>query len=115
MRKIHDQTAHPYFEWTELRLLVSGNRTIYGKQGLDCIPDLLTQVMGESGANLELLFFQSNSEGALIDRLEKAREEQVLGKCRRIYPYFFGACGLFGLDRYSLRGSTSFKYFSSNR
>ncbi len=52
---------------------------IYGKQGLDCIPDLLTQVMGESGANLELLFFQSNSEGALIDRLEKAREEQVLG------------------------------------
>ena len=43
------------------------------------MPELLSQVMGEMGGEVALEHFQSNSEGALIDRLEQAREQGVDG------------------------------------
>lgn len=52
---------------------------IYGSQGMDALPGLLDQIMGTDAERMELDFFQSNSEGALIDRLEQAREEGVHG------------------------------------
>jgi len=52
---------------------------IYGSQGLDSLPGLLTEIMGEAAQGLELLFHQSNFEGNLIDRLEKARREGLDG------------------------------------
>jgi len=52
---------------------------IYGSQGLDSLPKLLKQLMGEAAEGIELLFHQSNFEGNLIDRLEKARREGLDG------------------------------------
>ncbi|MEZ7195580.1 type II 3-dehydroquinate dehydratase [Pseudodesulfovibrio karagichevae] len=52
---------------------------IYGSRTMDDMPELLSQVMGGKGAEVALEHFQSNSEGALIDRLEQAREEGVDG------------------------------------
>jgi len=52
---------------------------IYGSQGLDSLPGLLKEVMGEAAEGIELLFHQSNFEGNLIDRLEKARKEGLDG------------------------------------
>ena len=52
---------------------------IYGTQGLDLIPAMVQQLLGERAAEVELSFFQSNGEGRLIDRLERAREEGVHG------------------------------------
>ena len=50
---------------------------IYGSQGLDAIPGLVRDLVGEDTVRLE--FFQSNHEGALIDRLERARAEGMDG------------------------------------
>jgi 3-dehydroquinate dehydratase-2 len=52
---------------------------IYGTQGLDGLPELLKQLMGEAADGIELLFHQSNFEGNLIDRLEKAKREGLDG------------------------------------
>lgn len=52
---------------------------IYGSQTMDDMPELLRQVMGERSADVQLSHFQSNSEGALIDRLEEARQDGVDG------------------------------------
>ncbi|MBN2141332.1 MAG: 3-dehydroquinate dehydratase [Desulfovibrionaceae bacterium] len=52
---------------------------IYGSQTLDELPGLLAGLMGKDAAGVALEFFQSNSEGALIDRLEKAREDKTDG------------------------------------
>jgi 3-dehydroquinate dehydratase-2 len=52
---------------------------IYGSQGLDAIPDLVRQVMGGEADRIRLDFFQSNSEGAMIDRLEQAWEQGMHG------------------------------------
>jgi 3-dehydroquinate dehydratase-2 len=52
---------------------------IYGSQGLDSLPGLLTEIMGEAAQGLEILFHQSNFEGNLIDRLEKAKREGLDG------------------------------------
>lgn len=51
---------------------------IYGHDGMDCVPEQVQSLLGHT-ARVELEFFQSNSEGALIDRLEAAREAQVDG------------------------------------
>ncbi len=47
---------------------------IYGSRGMDDLSKMLKDIMGSKAAEVELDFFQSNSEGALIDRLEKTRE-----------------------------------------
>ena len=52
---------------------------IYGTRGLDELPGLVAQVLGPAASGVELTFFQANGEGALIDRLEQAREEGVAG------------------------------------
>ena len=52
---------------------------IYGSQGLDLIPAMVQQLLGAHVHEVALSFFQSNSEGELIDRLEQAREEGVHG------------------------------------
>ena len=52
---------------------------IYGTKGLDAIPDLVRKVMGAEFDKIELSFFQSNSEGTLIDRMELAKRDNVSG------------------------------------
>jgi 3-dehydroquinate dehydratase-2 len=52
---------------------------IYGTKGLDELPSLLKTLMGSQAEEVELDFFQANGEGELIDRLEKAREQEVQG------------------------------------
>jgi 3-dehydroquinate dehydratase-2 len=52
---------------------------IYGGRALSDIPALVENLLGERNAKLRLLFFQSNSEGELINRLEKARTEGIHG------------------------------------
>ncbi|MHC1751471.1 type II 3-dehydroquinate dehydratase [Humidesulfovibrio sp.] len=52
---------------------------IYGSTGLDSLPELLNPILGGKAAEVELVFFQSNHEGALIDRLEQARAEGLAG------------------------------------
>ena len=52
---------------------------IYGSQSMEDMPEMLRRLMGEKADEIELAYYQSNSEGALIDRLEKAREEGVEG------------------------------------
>lgn len=53
---------------------------IYGSEGMDGVPGLVEKLLGRDKAgNVALDFFQSNSEGELIDRLERARSEGVDG------------------------------------
>ena len=52
---------------------------IYGTLTLESIPGLVGQLMGRAADAIALDFFQSNSEGALIDRLEQARAKGVHG------------------------------------
>ena len=50
---------------------------LYGHAGMDAVPRLVRELLGEHSHRLE--YFQSNSEGALIDRLEQARAQGVHG------------------------------------
>lgn len=52
---------------------------IYGSVGLDSLPEMLQGLLGDKADEVELLFHQSNFEGNLIDRLEKARREGLDG------------------------------------
>jgi 3-dehydroquinate dehydratase-2 len=52
---------------------------IYGSTGMDALPGMLKRLMGEQAEALELEYFHSNSEGALIDRLELARQDGTVG------------------------------------
>ncbi|WP_022662854.1 type II 3-dehydroquinate dehydratase [Paucidesulfovibrio longus] len=52
---------------------------IYGDKGMADVPVLVRDLLGERADEVELEFFQSNSEGGLIDRLEKARADGVHG------------------------------------
>jgi len=52
---------------------------IYGSVGLEVLPEMLKPLLGEAAGEVELLFHQSNFEGNLIDRLEKARREGLDG------------------------------------
>ncbi len=52
---------------------------IYGSKTMDDMPELLAQVMGDKAESIAVSHFQSNSEGALIDRLEQARVDGVDG------------------------------------
>lgn len=49
---------------------------IYGSRGMDALPDLVYTLLGTRMDEVTLSFFQSNHEGALIDRLEQARRER---------------------------------------
>ena len=53
---------------------------IYGTEGMDAVPGLVESLLGkERAGSVSLDFFQSNSEGGIIDRLEQAREQGVDG------------------------------------
>ncbi len=52
---------------------------IYGSAGMDAVPGLVSRLLGERAGRVKLAFFQSNGEGALIDRLEQARAEGTHG------------------------------------
>ncbi|WP_290923110.1 type II 3-dehydroquinate dehydratase [Halodesulfovibrio sp.] len=52
---------------------------IYGNSTMDIVPELLEKVLGENTQRVSLEFYQNNSEGKLIDRIEQAREEGVDG------------------------------------
>jgi len=52
---------------------------IYGHEGMDGVPNMIAALMGNRADSVDLEFFQSNSEGALIDRFELAREQGVNG------------------------------------
>ena len=52
---------------------------IYGSQTMDDVESMVRKMMGEDADGIVISHFQSNSEGGLIDRLEKAREEGVDG------------------------------------
>ncbi|MDL2316776.1 3-dehydroquinate dehydratase [Desulfovibrio sp. OttesenSCG-928-A18] len=52
---------------------------IYGTRSLESIPILARELMGARFERLALSFFQNNSEGRLIDRLEQARSDKVRG------------------------------------
>jgi len=45
---------------------------IYGSEGMDALPGLVERLLKEDAGRIRLTLFQSNSEGALIDRLEEA-------------------------------------------
>lgn len=52
---------------------------IYGEQDLNQLKPLVQDILGAKAKEVELLFFQSNSEGGIIDRLEQARTEDLRG------------------------------------
>lgn len=52
---------------------------IYGTEGMDALPFLVEKLMGEDFQSISLSFFQSNAEGAIIDRLEAAWTSGVDG------------------------------------
>lgn len=51
---------------------------IYGHKGMDALPEMVTRLLGAEN-KVHLDFFQSNHEGALIDRLEQARQQGTHG------------------------------------
>ena len=52
---------------------------IYGNNTMDILPELVQQVLGENYQSVSLEFYQNNSEGKLIDRIEQAKEEDIDG------------------------------------
>ncbi len=52
---------------------------VYGTEGMDALPALVGKVLGDDARRIRLTQFQSNSEGALIDRLEEAWKAKVDG------------------------------------
>jgi len=52
---------------------------IYGNSTMDILPELVQQVLGENYQSVSLEFYQNNSEGKLIDRIEQAKEEGIDG------------------------------------
>ena len=50
---------------------------IYGHAGLNQLPEIIKTIMGESAQQINFSYFQSNSEGALIDRLEQAYDQKI--------------------------------------
>ncbi len=52
---------------------------IYGSKGMDALPGLVEKLLGDNARHIRLSQFQSNSEGALIDRLEEAWKARTDG------------------------------------
>lgn len=52
---------------------------IYGTSAMDAVPGLVRNLLGDDFSGISLEFDQKNGEGALIDRLEQARRENVRG------------------------------------
>jgi 3-dehydroquinate dehydratase-2 len=52
---------------------------IYGSTGMDQVPGMVRHLLGDGADRVSLSFFQSNSEGGMIDRLEQAWEASCDG------------------------------------
>jgi len=53
---------------------------IYGSQGMDALPGMVADMLGnEAASRIELTHFQANGEGQLIDRLEEAWRDKMDG------------------------------------
>ena len=52
---------------------------VYGQQGMDAVPGLVSALLGPRFDQVQLDFFQSNHEGVLLDRLEQAHHEKQDG------------------------------------
>lgn len=52
---------------------------IYGSTGMDALPGLVEKLLGDNARHIRMSQFQSNSEGALIDRLEEAWKARTDG------------------------------------
>ena len=50
---------------------------IYGHLGLAELPEILNTILGERAKQINFSYFQSNTEGALIDRLEQAYDQKT--------------------------------------
>ena len=50
---------------------------IYGQTGLAELPNILNNVLGERAQQISCSYFQSNSDGALIDRLEQSYDQKM--------------------------------------
>jgi len=60
-----------------LNLLGTREPEVYGRESLE---DINCRLASEAARrSVEIAFFQSNHEGALIDRIHKAKEEGVIG------------------------------------
>lgn len=52
---------------------------IYGSEGIDAVPGMVRDLLGNFFSRISLDFAQLNGEGALIDRLEAAKRDGVVG------------------------------------
>ena len=52
---------------------------IYGSQGMDSLGAMVEEMLGEAASRVELLHYQANGEGQLIDRLEQAWRDKLDG------------------------------------
>lgn len=52
---------------------------IYGTQGMESLQGVVDVLLQRHSKDVRLTYFQSNSEGAMIDRLEQARKEGMHG------------------------------------
>ena len=52
---------------------------IYGSTGMDALSGLVEKLLGDNARHIRMSQFQSNSEGALIDRLEEAWKARTDG------------------------------------
>jgi 3-dehydroquinate dehydratase II len=78
---MHTKTPYTFLVLNGPNLGHIGERQpeIYGNQTLKDIPGLVSRLLGPKAEAIRLEFYQSNSEGALIDRLEAARASGIHG------------------------------------
>lgn len=60
-----------------LNLLGSREPEVYGSSTLETVNEMLSRRATESGVSIS--FFQSNHEGAIVDRIQQAKNEGVTG------------------------------------
>ncbi|MCG8530255.1 MAG: 3-dehydroquinate dehydratase [Desulfovibrionales bacterium] len=52
---------------------------IYGSETMETVPKLVSKILGDHAQDISLHFYQNNSEGKLIDKIEQAQEEGIDG------------------------------------
>ncbi|MDL2207716.1 3-dehydroquinate dehydratase [Desulfovibrio sp. OttesenSCG-928-F20] len=77
------QTADPFailiLNGPNLGHLGQRRPDLYGKEGMEALPGLVRQLMGDKADELRLTFWQGNGEGQILDRLEQARGDGTQG------------------------------------
>jgi 3-dehydroquinate dehydratase II len=62
-----------------LRFIGQRDTNVYGKIKIEDLPEIIKKTEHDLLSRLSLEFFQSNSEGTIIDRLEKAWQDKTSG------------------------------------